>query len=75
MPSNKPKVQALLTKQYFEKLKKISEKEDRSISQMTGRIIERYIDEYETKNGNIIIQNNSNFGDININTPDKSKLD
>lgn len=34
---------------------------------MTARILEKYIDEYEEKNGNIIKKNNSHFGDININ--------
>lgn len=67
MPTNKPRIQAIMTSQYYEKLLQIAKKEDRTVSQMTARILEKYIDEYEEKNGNIIIQNNSHFGDININ--------
>ena len=66
MPSNKPKVQAILTNQYHKKLIKIAEKEGRSISQMTARIIEKYIDEYEKKNGSISMDIHHNET-VNIN--------
>lgn len=53
MPTNKPKVQTILTNQYYEKLIDIAKEEGRSISQMTARIIEKYIDKYEETNGTI----------------------
>jgi hypothetical protein len=56
MPTKKPKVQAVLTTQYHEKLLMIADIEGRSISQMTARIIEKYIDEYENENGKIDIK-------------------
>lgn len=68
MPTNKPKVQVILTPKYYEKLLKIAAEEERSISQTTARIIEKYIDSYEEKNGkiknfNIVKENN---GNVNI---------
>jgi len=70
MPTKKPKVQAILTNQYHEKLIAIADIEGRSVSAMTARIIEKYIDDYEINNGkidikvkNIVGQNN---GIINI---------
>lgn len=68
MPTNKPKVQAILTQKYYEKLLKIADEEGRSISQATARIIEKYIDNYEETNGkiknlNIVKENN---GNVNI---------
>lgn len=56
MPTKKPKVQAVLTNQYHEKLLAIAGSQGRSISQMTARIIEKYIDEYEHENGKIDIK-------------------
>lgn len=47
MPTNKPKVQAVVTQKYFDKLQNIAIIEGRSISQMTAKIIENYIDKYE----------------------------
>lgn len=68
MPTNKPKVQAILTQKYYEKLLKIADEEGRSVSQATARIIEKYIDNYEETNGkiknlNIVKENN---GNVNI---------
>lgn len=58
------------------KVKQIADKEDRPLSKQYERIIRQYVEEYESKNGNIIIQNNgiiqnninhNGDGDININ--------
>ena len=48
MPTNKPKVQIILDEDIYIKLKEIAEKDKRSISQMGGIIIEKYVEEYET---------------------------
>lgn len=68
MPTNKPKVQVILTQKYYEKLLKIAAEEERSVSQATARIIEKYIDSYEEKNGKIKNFNivNENNGNVNI---------
>lgn len=49
MPTNKPKVQIILDEDIYIKLKEIAEKDKRSISQMGGIIIEKYVEEYEAK--------------------------
>jgi predicted DNA-binding protein len=49
MPTNKPKVQIILDEEMYKKLKEIAEKDKRSISQMGGIIIEKYIEEHESK--------------------------
>ncbi|MGC6178136.1 hypothetical protein [Lacrimispora sp. 38-1] len=49
MPTNKPKVQIILDEDIYIKLKEIAEKDKRSISQMGGIIIEKYVEEYETQ--------------------------
>lgn len=69
MPTNKPKVQTLLTTKYFNKFKVIADQEERSISQMAAKMIESYIDEYEREHGEIKIQNiniEDNHGTINM---------
>lgn len=63
MPTNKPKVQTLLTTKYFNKLKVIADQEERSISQMAAKMIEDYIDRYETENGEVKTQKTINMGD------------
>lgn len=53
MPSRKPIVQIVLNSKYYTKLKKLAEDEERSLSNQGQRIIEKYIDEYESKHGEI----------------------
>jgi len=54
MPSYKPKVQVLLTPKYHAKFKALCERERRSDSVMGAIMIESYIDEYESENGPIL---------------------
>lgn len=49
MPTNKPKIQIILEEDAYKKLKKLAEEDKRSLSQMGGLIIEKYIKEYESK--------------------------
>lgn len=51
MPTNKPKLQVILEEETYKKLKELAEKDKRSLSQMGGLIIEKYIEEYEAKQG------------------------
>lgn len=51
MPTNKPKLQVILEEETYKKLKELAEKDKRSLSQMGGLIIEKYIKEYEAKQG------------------------
>lgn len=46
MPTNKPKIQVILEDDIYKVLKEIAEKDMRSISQMGGYIITKYIQEY-----------------------------
>lgn len=56
MPSRKPIVQIVLNSKYYTKLKKLAEDEERSLSNQGQRIIEKYIDEYESKHGEIELE-------------------
>lgn len=69
MPSKKRKIQYLLDDNYYLKFKEIMTKEKRkSESQMSQYIVEKYIDEYEKRNGNIKIEiGRDNNGNIDIN--------
>lgn len=67
MPSTKPKIVIHTEKELIEKLDSIANKQNRSRANLAETILKEWIIEYENKNGNIIIQNNSHFGDININ--------
>lgn len=55
MPSYKPKVQILLSEEYHKKFKALCEKDRRSDSVMGAIMIEQYINDYEKRNGEIII--------------------
>lgn len=57
MPSYKPKVQILLTETYHKKFKALCELERRSESKMGEIAIERYINEYEMRNGQLTNDN------------------
>ena len=50
MPTNKPKIQAILEKDIYEKFKKMCDEENRSESNLAGYIITQYIKNIETKN-------------------------
>ncbi len=67
MPSKKPRLMTYTEQETIDKFETISKQENRSMSKQLEYIIKKYIQEYESKNGSIIIQNNSHFGDININ--------
>lgn len=55
MPSKKPRIQALVSETTYEKFKRLCDIEDRSESNLGGRIITDYINNYESKHGNIVI--------------------
>lgn len=56
MPTKKPITQIVLTEKYSKKLSHIAKEEGRSKSSQGAKIIEKYIDEYEEKNGTIRIE-------------------
>lgn len=53
MPTKKPVIQIVLTEKYNKKLAYIAKEEERSKSNQSARIIEKFIDEYEEKHGEI----------------------
>lgn len=53
MSTNKKRVQYLLDNDTYKKFKKICDSEERSESKMTERIVKKYIEEYEQKQGRI----------------------
>lgn len=55
MPSNKPRIQIIARNITMKKFKVIAEKEQRSISQLGTIAIEKYIENYETQHGPIIL--------------------
>ena len=55
MPSNKPSLQAVVSKETYNKVKYLAKNDERSLSQYTARIVERYIEEYEKQHGEIKI--------------------
>ena len=58
MPTKKPIIQIVLTEKYNKKLDYIAKEEERSKSNQGARMIEKYIDEYEEKHGEIPIDEN-----------------
>lgn len=58
MPTKKPIVQVVLSQKYHEQLKKLAEKEDKSLSQMSAKIIENYFDNEENRKADVIKINN-----------------
>lgn len=67
MPTKKPILQSVIEPEIFDKFMEIATIERRSKSQLTAIAINEYVKNYEKSHGDIIIQNNQNFGDININ--------
>lgn len=56
MPSQKPAIMIRTDKEIIEKIKFISEKNDRSMSKEIERIIKKHITEYKSRNGEIKIK-------------------
>ena len=67
MPSTKPKIVIHTEDTIIKKLDTIATAQNRSRANLVETIIKEWLEKYEKQNGNIIIQNNSHFGDININ--------
>lgn len=67
MPSQLPRYTLRIEKEILEKLNVIAKNNERSTNQEIVYLIKKHVEKYENQNGNIIIQNNSHFGDININ--------
>lgn len=63
MPSPKPRLQTIVEPEIYEKVKYLCEKEDRSESQIVKVMIKKYLEDYESKNGSINIQQNINIED------------
>lgn len=59
MPSNRPKIQILLTDTYYKKFKKLCNYYRRSESKMGELMIERYIEEFEKTNGVLTDKDNN----------------
>lgn len=55
MPSNKPQLKTYVTEETANKFKVIAEKERRSTSNLLQVLIENKIKDYESKNGNVVI--------------------
>lgn len=55
MGTNKPKVQIILEPECYKKYKKLCERDDRTESKLGKRIIEKYIEDYESIHGEIKI--------------------
>ena len=53
MPTKKPVTQIVLTEKYSKKLAYIAKEEEHSKANQGARIIEKFIDEYEEKHGEI----------------------
>lgn len=53
MPTKKPRIQTILEVKYYEKYCYLCKLDNRTESNMGKMIIEKYIDEYERKNGKI----------------------
>lgn len=56
MATKKPRVQALLEQEIYEKFKVLCEIEDRTESKLGGKIITEYIKQYESEHGEIKIE-------------------
>lgn len=56
MPTKNPRIQALVEPNIYEKFRKLCEIEDRTESKLSGMIITKYIQQYESVNGEIKIE-------------------
>lgn len=55
MGTNKPRIQAILEQEYYEKFSYLCKRDKRSESNLGKMIIEQYIDDYEKIHGEIKI--------------------
>ena len=53
MPTNKPRIQAILEQEYYDKFKYLQKRDKRTESNLAKLIIEQYIDQYEQIHGKI----------------------
>ena len=58
MPSNKPRLMTYTSETTIKKFAYISEQEKRSSSKQLEYIIEKYIEQFETTHGELIIEDN-----------------
>ena len=56
MPTKKPIIQSVIDEKEYKKFLIIAKKEKRSKSQMATIAIEKYIENYEKENGEIVIE-------------------
>lgn len=56
MPTKKPRIQAILEQEYYDKYLYLCKRDNRSESNLGKMIIEKYIDEYEKIHGEIKIE-------------------
>ena len=63
MPSKKPQIKTVIDTETYEKIKKIAEKENRSMSNLLETLTKKFVQQYETENGEIKVQKNLNMGD------------
>ena len=56
MGTNKPRIQAIVEQEYYEKFSYLCKRDKRSESNFASMIIEKYIDEYEKIHGEIKVE-------------------
>lgn len=56
MPTKKPRIQAILEQEYYDKYKYLCDRDGRSESNFGKYIIQQYIDQYEKIHGEIKIE-------------------
>lgn len=56
MSTKKPRLQLIIEEEYYKKFKELCKKDDRTESNLGGKIIKNYIDQYETIHGEIKIE-------------------
>lgn len=56
MPTKKPRIQIILENEYAQKFKELCKQDGRTESNMGKRIIEKYIDNYESQYGEIKLE-------------------
>lgn len=56
MPTKKPRIQALLEPEIYQKFKRLCENDMRTESQLGGKIITEYIKQYESIHGEIVLE-------------------
>lgn len=64
MPSTKPQIKAVIEQEDYEKFKKITESENRTISNLLQTIVKKYISDYETEHGMINISESGDSSNL-----------